>query len=353
MKLINKTIAAMLFLCILISNTPAVSETEDQTNIRGLTLADAFNSEVSGFMTSIVSDYSEKKDILFYSGGKWNRFFRLDDRMILYTEQTSSSASAYLTGIQVLIKKSCYGQEIVEQMQGIIESCLRHIAVDGDHLFELFSNTSACWQYVDFYGPDYYILTLKYVGEIPGYDRFDYRILEITYPDFLPEEINENALTLSAFMQLFLPGVSVNEFKKCRYTLPNSMIDPDYGMKMMGRQIERYIVHEETFDIDVSLWREQDVNDPKIIEFDIQYLQKKDSKELLPIYIHDFALLSGMEDELFLPLRYLLGDETTWTSIMNQKPYAVYQSWKLVFSTRNGFPVATMYYVGDMYEKNK
>lgn len=350
MKLIKKVICVILFFSILISCTNSFSEIEYQQNIRGLTLAEAFYSEVSYRMISMVSDCNKKTDILFFSGGKWHRFFLIDNRLILHIEQTTSSASAYLTNIQLLINKSYYEQDIVEQMQTIIENCLRHIAIKGDRLFEMFSNTSKCWKYEYYYGPDYYILSLRYVGKTPGDDRINYDTREITYMDFLPEEIKENALTLSRFMQLFLPDVSMYEFEACRYTIPDSSIDPDYGLSIMGKQIERYIVHGEKYDIDVFLWREQGANDPKIIQFEIQYIQEKDSIELLPFYIQNFALLSGMEDELLIPLRYLLGDEVTWTSIMNQKPYVVYQSWKMSFSTRNDLPAATIIYVGDMYD---
>lgn len=74
----------------------------------------------------------------------------------------------------------------------------------------------------------------------------------------------------------------------------------------------------------------------------------KEQEALLSDYIHFITLLPGISENIRFPLRFLLGDEVTWTDIIYQLPYVKTEEWRIRFldANSNGFPSINIQYIG-------
>lgn len=294
----------------------------------------------------------EPHNILFTSHNSQHRFIFYDDGTILHSEEIIGATDHYVTKIQWMTKYNAANTLFPEQeTDGIVEALIDDSVKGGSVPF---LHSIANWNYESHFSTQYEIITLKYTGQLPE-DAVtdDYSFLDNS-PYFPPaEEWGKNPLTLSAFLSTYLPGYTQEQFALCRYVIPHAihMEDPDYALHQTGSQMEKYIIHQEDSSIYVDLYRQADVEDPLILEIEFQLNPSgQNQEEQLADYLNLFLLLPGMEDDLFLPLRYLLGDEVTWTQIIRQRPYAKQNEWKLSFrNNKPGIPVAVFSYVGTEY----
>lgn len=346
MKLLKRYTALIMIICLF--SASGMAEKENNKNLCGITVANEFRLEINELLTESLQNTTPLNEVTFISNNRSHSFLACNDMLILHIEHTISDPS-YVTCIQIMVRKDNNSLVSTFDATEILESALKAVSKDGEHLFNRPFNTYDYWQYEGFFSTQYEITTLRYVGELPNEAiNDDYLWLEsvLDYPSI--EEIDKNVLTLSSFLATFLPDYTVEEFLECRYVNPYLTVPSDYELQETGMQLEKYIINQDNLTIYVTLFRMVNVEDPYIFEIEIESKEHVEQEVLLLDYIHYFTLLPGTSKDIYFPLRFLLGDEVTWTELMNQRPYAKTEGWKMRFvdGNSNGFPSIRIIYVG-------
>ena len=346
MKYLKKLIVLLMVICLF--SAGGLAEKEDIKDLCGLTVANDLWPILSNSFSENIHNDTPLNEISFISNNRLHRFLTCDDMFMLHIAQTISDPS-YVTSIKVMIRKDNSSSVFMLNAQEILEGAIKEVSKDGDRLFSRPFNTHNYWQYEYFFSTEYEITALQYVGEMPnGAIDDDYRWIEtsMVYPS--SEEMGKNFLTLSSFLATFFPDYTVEEFLEFRYINPYLSLSPDYVLEETGCQYETYIIPQDSQKIYVTLLRIIDEEDPYIFEIEIENSVHKEQEVLLSDYIHFITLLPGISENIRFPLRFLLGDEVTWTDIIYQLPYVKTEEWRIRFldANSNGFPSINIQYIG-------
>lgn len=330
MKSYKKFILSMLLL-MLSAFSITFAEDKMENEAEQMINAQEFYSEACTKLSTFISNTSPSYETQFYSNGYLHCFCSWNDQIILHTVQTPTPPNNVLTQVQLLVSHSDVSSQARSQIHATLESTL-----------ESFPHKS--WKHQHDRGPIFDAISYRYTGSLPKEAQSTFRFIDMQRLILLPEEMIENSLSLSKFLEIYLPDLSVEEFESFRYSIYDDPWPED--IERLGRLYEEYDIVKDEMEINVKLWREKDRQDPLIIWF---YIHSEDN---ISTYMDLFLSLPGVDPHLKQPLFYLLGENATWQDVLDQTPYIACNQWKMQFFTDNeGKPFAEITYVGNYYDK--
>lgn len=262
---------------------------------------------------------------LFKSGKAWRRWLvRNDGNVLIQLYQDSDSNQAIVVRYRIMVKRSLPdAAQVMDTVGHQLAEAMLAVSSPSSPLprFPVF------WVFIPCYGREYIVEDCQYrpnSEKIIGF-HLDSEMKQGSYFSVLPENIQNNRMTLSDFLQIFLPQITMADIDN--YLVfdahhPEETHQDCYRIPYQNDAFLIYVWHTGT-EIDESL----------VCSFSLDAGSLSDT-ELLQHYLAIYSHLPGVDPEL-LPVLFLLnGEEFSWTQSM-QSPLVQMGNWKVSIVDRS------------------